>query len=254
MPETDSHLPPQEWLLLDELNHRINNELAAAIGVVARTAARSANDDVKRALGAVEQRLHRYAEVHHALQPPTDDAPVDAAAYLGQLGLSLSRSKLEEMNIELVLAAEPVRLAPGRCWRLGMIVSELVTNAARHAFGGRRGRIDVALSCAERLVTCVVADTGAAPAQVRPGRGFRIVEELSRDLGGRVERKFGPGGSQSTLIFPYAEPTTAAMGGGLPASGIEPYAQMRASRATGPVTPIGANQNGTANRRLCADR
>jgi two-component sensor histidine kinase len=92
------------------------------------------------------------------------------------------------------MTAEPVWLAPGRCWRLGMIASELITNAARHAFAGGRGRIDVTLSCAERFVSCVVADTGAAPAPIRPGRGFRIVEELTRGFGGRIERKFGPRG------------------------------------------------------------
>ena len=220
MPEAVSHLPPQEWLLVDELNHRINNELASVIAMVSRTAARSGSDDVKRALGAVEERLHRYAEVHHALQPPIDDALVDAAASLGRLCLSLSRSKLEEMNIELVLTAEPVRLAPGQCWRLAMIVSELITNAARHAFAGGPGRIDVALSCADRFVTCIVADTGAAPAHVRPGRGSRIVEALARGVGGRIERKFGPGGSRSTLIFRYTRPVTAGAVVGLPPSGI----------------------------------
>jgi two-component sensor histidine kinase len=254
MPEAVSHLPPQEWLLLDELNHRINNELASVIAMVSRTAARSASDDVKRALGAVAERLHRHAEVHHALQPPADDAPVDAAAYLGALCLSLSRSKLEEMNIELVLTAEPVRLAPGQCWRLGMIVSELITNAARHAFAGGPGRIDVALSCADRFVTCIVADTGAAPAHVRPGRGSRIVEGLSRGLGGRIERKFGPGGSRSTLIFRYAQPMTAEAADGLAPTGIGPWRQTRTSRATAPVATIGANHNGNADRRLCADR
>jgi two-component sensor histidine kinase len=220
MPHIASHLPPQQWLLLDELNHRINNELASVIGIVSRTAARSGNDAVKRALGEVEERLHRYAQVHQALQPPIDDAPIDAAAYLGRLCLALSRSKLEAMDIELVLTAEPLRLGSGRCWQLGMIVSELITNAARHAFAGRQGRIDVALSCVERSVMCVVADSGAAAAPIRPGRGFRIVEALARGIGGRIERKFGPRGSRSTLIFPYVEAITAGADAGLLPSGV----------------------------------
>ena len=40
---------------------------------------------------------------------------------------------------------------------------------------------------------------------VRPGRGFRIIEALSHSLDGRFERKFGPSGSMSTLIFPYVD-------------------------------------------------
>ena len=52
-------LIPQEHVLLHELNHRINNEFAAAISVVSLAAARSGNDEVKAALSGVAELLHR---------------------------------------------------------------------------------------------------------------------------------------------------------------------------------------------------
>jgi hypothetical protein len=61
------------------------------------------------------------------------------------------------------------------------------------------------------FVRCSVADNGSTPAQVQPGRGLRIVEELSRSLDGRVERRFGPRGSISTVIFPYGHQKTEAL-------------------------------------------
>ena len=135
----------QEQILLHELNHRVNNEFAAAISIVSLAAAASSNEEVKGALSRVEDLLHRFADVHRALQMPECDTPVDAAAYLRQLCRSISRSQLDGRQIELVLAAQTLQLSVDHCWRLGMIVFELINNAARHAFPGGEGEIRVEL-------------------------------------------------------------------------------------------------------------
>lgn len=201
------HLP-QEQVLLHELNHRVNNEFAAAIGVVSVAAARSANDEVKATLSGVAELLHQYADVHRALQMPECDTPVDAAAYLGQLCRSISRSQLDSRKIRLVLAVQPLRLPARQCSRLGMIVFELINNAARHAFSGGKGEIRVELSSDGINAQCSVVDDGSAAATVTLGRGRKIIDELSRSLGGRITQKFGPRGSRSILAFPCdSEPT-----------------------------------------------
>src|SRR5499433_3951128 len=136
---------PRERVLLHELNHRINNEFCSAISAVSLTAARSRNRQVKAALTGVTELLHHYAGVHHALRMPENDVRVDAAAYLRKLCLSIRRSKLDHMKIDLVLAAPRLWLQSDRCWLLGMIVYELITNAARHASAGGNGLIRVEL-------------------------------------------------------------------------------------------------------------
>src|SRR6516225_4654536 len=136
-----SQLPfPQAQLLLHELNHRIGNEFCCAVSVVSLAAARSNNKEVKAALTDVAELLHHYAEAHHALQIPEHGIRTDAAAYLRKLCLSIRRSKLNHMKIDLVLAACRLWLPSDRCWLLGMIVYELITNAARHASAGGRER------------------------------------------------------------------------------------------------------------------
>jgi two-component sensor histidine kinase len=207
MPETVPRLPvPEEPLLLDELNHRIVNEFASLIAVVSRAAAASGNDDVKRALSGVAQLLHHYAQLHRTLLPPDAGDLVNAEGYLGSLCRSISRSKLDHMNIDLVLAARPLLLESLRCWRLGMIVNELITNAARHAFAGGPGEIRVELVRTGAFVRCTVSDNGSARANIQPGRGSRIVEQLVKELKGISERKFGFAGTTVTVIFPYGEP------------------------------------------------
>ena len=200
-----------ERILLHELIHRINNEFSSLIGAVSRTAARSVNHEVKVALAHIIELLSQYAELHRALRMPERDTQIDAAAYLEDLCLSISRSKLDGMKIALVLTASPLWLPSERCWRLGMMVYELVTNAARHAFGNGKGEIRVELARAGKHVECRVVDNGSAPTSVRRGRGLRIVDELVRGLDGRLDQRFGPRGSFSILMFPY---------GGEPHSGI----------------------------------
>src|SRR5712672_3152487 len=101
--ETTSSEPSsfEARLLLREFSHRINNELASAIGMISIAAARSANDEAKVALAAVQDQLQNYVLVHHALQMPEHTSCIDASAYLRQLCLAISRSKLERRGIEL---------------------------------------------------------------------------------------------------------------------------------------------------------
>lgn len=193
----------QNQVLLHELNHRINNEFTAAIGAVSLAAARSGNDEVKAALSGVAELLHQYADVHRALQVPEYDIVLEAEMYLRQLCLSISRSYLDHQKIKLVLATEPLRLEADRCWRLGMIVYELIVNSARHAFSGGDGEVRVELLRVGATAQCSVTDNGSVAATVAPRRGLKIIDELSKSLGGRFVQKFGSRGSRSILAFPY---------------------------------------------------
>jgi len=196
-----------ERVLLHELVHRINNEYSSLISAVSRTAARAVNQDVKVALAHIIEVLYHHTELHRALQMPENETHIDAAAYLENLCQSISRSKLDDMKIDLVVAASPLQLQSDRCWRLGMIVYELITNAARHAFANGSGQVRVELWPARKFVECSVTDNGSAPADVRRGRGLTIVHELVKGLDGRICQKFGHTGSRSILTFPYnAEP------------------------------------------------
>jgi two-component sensor histidine kinase len=189
-------------LLLREFSHRINNEFASAIGVISIAAARSANDEAKAALAAVEDQLQNYALVHHALQMPEYTSCIDAAAYFRELCRAISRSKLESKGIELRLVERTFRMNSERCWRLGLIVSELITNAERHAFGKGGGLISVELLPSLSFVECRVTDNGTGEPNTYPGYGLKIVEALAKSLGGTIDQRFGPHGATAVLIFP----------------------------------------------------
>ncbi|HEY2530378.1 MAG TPA: histidine kinase dimerization/phosphoacceptor domain -containing protein, partial [Xanthobacteraceae bacterium] len=128
------HLPGHdEPLLLRELNHRIRNELTCAISAVSAKAVQSDSVAVKAALLDVVDLLHRCADVHRALRAPDQGRLTDAAKYLQELCFSVAKYRLECLAIRVLFSADDLRLEGERCWRLGLIVSELLTNVARHA-------------------------------------------------------------------------------------------------------------------------
>jgi len=189
------------YLFMYELTHRLNNEFASVISAISLTAARSRNREVRDALIGVTELLHHSADVHRALQMPENHNDIDAGNNLERLCQSLQRSKLNSLNIKLVIEARPVQMSADRCWRLGMIVYELITNAARHAFAGTGGEIRIGLGRSGSFVRCKVVDSGSAPPNIRAGRGLRIIEELVQSLDGTFIQEFGKRGSISIITF-----------------------------------------------------
>ncbi|MBT1514066.1 MULTISPECIES: sensor histidine kinase [unclassified Bradyrhizobium] len=197
---------PDASLLLRELNHRIKNELTSAIYVVSAKAVRSDSAAVKAALLDVVDLLHHCADVHRALRMPDQGSLTDAAAYLQQLCFSITKYRLDRLAIRVLFSADDLKLEGERCWKLGLIISELLTNVARHAqFDDRHPELRVELKLAGNVVKCSVSDNGSAPESIRRGRGLAIIGELANSLGGRVHTSCAAEGSSFLLTFPLTE-------------------------------------------------
>ena len=192
-------------VLVRELNRRINNELSSAIDLVSAGAVLADNPDVKIALSDVVELLHGYADVHRALMMPGGNVLVDAAEYLRKLGVAIGRSRLDRINIRLILAADPLLLEADRCWRLGLVVHELVTNSARHAcFDNRDGKIRVELGRSGSMVKCRISDNGAR-AKLTTRCGLWLVTQLAQSLGGRLKSHLDAESTSLVIRFPLTE-------------------------------------------------
>jgi two-component sensor histidine kinase len=103
------------------------------------------------------------------------------------------------VNLKLDLA--PIRLAIDQSIPCGLLVNELVSNSLKHAFPeGRSGDVYVELQPAEEegLLRLRVSDTGVGlPSGFDLKRstslGLRLVSDLSRQMGGKLEVGTGPG-------------------------------------------------------------
>ena len=193
---------PDVILVMREMTHRVSNEFAAVISMVSLAASRSSDRQVQATLGNVQRILEHYTHVHRALQIPDVGTKTDVADYLRRLCYAVSRSKLERQKIRIVIGAQAVMLTSERCWILGMIVNELVTNAARHAFGGLGGTIRVGLVENKGVALCIVSDDGRNSGAVQPRGGLKIVRSLADSLNGNFTQQFGPEGSATIITFP----------------------------------------------------
>jgi len=206
VPALVNHQENDQRILLRELNHRMNNELSASISVVCAAALRAENPDVKLALSRVVELLEKRADVHRALAMPRRDGLIDAAEHIRKIGFIMSRSWLETLGIRLELSADCLPLESQRCWRLALAVHELVMNTAKHAsFDGGNGAAKIRLSLGNEEVKCIVADNGSRSRRPRPGTGLRIVSELAKSLGGRIEHEFGDQFASFAVSFPLTE-------------------------------------------------
>jgi len=187
--------------LLRELNHRIDSQLAAAIDLISVDVVRAEGAEAKAALSSAVELLHGHAGVHRALLMPRRRTLIDAAAYLRKLGRALHCAVLDRLSIQLTLEGDRLPLQPERCWRLGLIIHELVTNATKHeSFDQRPREIRIKLVRTDELINCIVSDSGSAATRAREGQGLRIVRDLARSLGGRMERGSGSG----TVVVSFA--------------------------------------------------
>ncbi len=122
-----------------------------------------------------------------------DAGPVDFAAYLDDAA-GFWRRSLEDRGVRIDVRAADAAVSETQALPLAIIVHELVSNAARHAFPeGARGSIAIACSQASGGVSLVVRDSGVGAASLTVGDGLALVEGLVEHLGGVMAIETAPG-------------------------------------------------------------
>jgi two-component sensor histidine kinase len=188
-------------LYVTELLHRVQNDYTRAISLASTMEMRSS--EAKEALRQIVDHLLASAKAYHLLWPRPPGEMVDFAAEVTGLCRAMVSSILDQDGISLTLSAPlPILLDGFRCWRANLILSELITNAARHAFSSRGGHISVTIATGRGQVTCRVSDDGSASETPKPGHGTHLIDALTTDLDGNIERRYTATGAVIMLSFP----------------------------------------------------
>ena len=179
-------------LLMQEVHHRVKNSLQL-VRTLLHLQSRTASDETKAHLEEAAGRIMTIGAVHQRLYEGGSVAETDAAAYLEAL-LSDIRAMLADSagGRELVLQAEPMMLPADQVTPLGLVVSELVTNAIKYGVG----RVLVTLRRVPAGLEVVAEDCGAGfPEGFDPrrktGLGMRLIVALAKGdpaLAIRVDR------------------------------------------------------------------
>jgi len=202
----------ESLMLIEEMQHRVANEYAI-LAADLHLRARACVDPMRTFLTETSERLDAFAAVHRALLLPRSPLTVDLGEYLQRLCLALTRASLAGRGLSLLLREAPVPVEALRAWRVGLIVSELITNAVRHgAWKGDGGVIEVEILSNLSNVQCRVSDNGGGGSdELSPGRGTDIVAALAQALGGHIHREFDERGVTVLLTFPCLLKTDASI-------------------------------------------
>ena len=182
----------QKEVLLREMQHRVANSLQIIASIMMMKARSVTSEETRLQLEDAHQRVMSVAAVQQHLQASRTGESIPVSLYLSQLCESLEASMIgEERPIRLRVTAAESSVSSTQAVSIGLIVTELVINALKHAFPypGKTGRIDVAYEVDGTDWRLSVADDGVGKPDFGPedskGRlGTSIVKALAQQLDG----------------------------------------------------------------------
>ncbi len=133
---------------------------------------------------------------------------VDLDEYLAAILDHLAKSN-EGRGAKLRYVIEPLKLATDVSINLGVVVTELVTNAFKYAYPDGKGEVRVKLSSLpDNLVELTVEDDGVgrdASGTKGTGLGTRIVQTMASSMEATVDYLKRAPGTTARLIFPLKQ-------------------------------------------------
>ncbi len=181
----------EKAMLLQELQHRVANSLQIIASVLMQSARRTISEELRAQLHAAHHRVMSVAAVQRQLSA-TALGDVAIGPYLRQLCQSIGASMIPNPErLRLVVQVDEAEVTPGASVSIGLIVTELVINALKHAYPeGRSGSIRIGYAVAGADWTLSVEDDGIgmptgehAP---KAGLGSVIVQSLAKQLQAEV--------------------------------------------------------------------
>ena len=194
--------------MLREVNHRVGNSLQLVSSFMSMQQRHLADEGARAALKESQARIEAVAHVHRRLYTSDDMTSVAMDEYLegliGELGKSVAPGA---GSPALTLKARPLSLSTDQAVSIGVIVTELVTNAVKYAYGpGQGGEIRVILEADpdSGRARLTVEDDGPGLGDARPrgtGLGGKIVTAMASGLRAKVEYDPAHAGVRALLAF-----------------------------------------------------
>jgi len=195
----------EKAVLLQELQHRVANSLQIIASVLMMNARKVQSEETRSHLRDAHSRVMSIAAVQQQLAS-TGSGDIKLRPYLDQLCQSLGASMIRDpAQITLGVHVDDSIVNADTSISLGLIVTELVINALKHAFPGDRiGTINVDYESRNRGWTLSISDDGVgmpAPSRnIRAGLGSSLVEALAKQLKADVRVADAKPGTEVSIV------------------------------------------------------
>lgn len=204
-------------LLLREFQHRVANSLTILHISLQHQFARITDPSARNVIQTHATQIRSIARLHHFLGGSTNSSSISTEAYFETLCATLTDSFLAPLGLHCEILVDDDVLEADTCVRLGLIVTELVVNAAKHAFPSRaNGCVRVELSHQAAQWSCTVSDNGIGSPRIRPGSGSQIVDALITLINGELSVRAGANGTAISIVFPLGGSRFAESGDSAP--------------------------------------
>lgn len=203
--ERASRANEQANLMAREIEHRVANSLQFVSSIL-RLQGKQVPKDVAAHFETAAHRVGAVARVHRHLLDEENVAYVSALAYVTRLSEDLS----DILGVSVEVSGDDAKLDTKTIQSVGLLLNELVTNAAKHG----SGKIEVSfVATATNCKLCVCDEGKGLPPDfdfaAQKGLGMRIIDVLAKQLGG--ELSFGSNeGHGSCLLVTFTRPPPGA--------------------------------------------
>lgn len=184
----------QKEVLVREIHHRVKNNLQLVMSLLNLHARRIRDPRAELAFAEARSRINALATLHRRLYESESLQEVDLKWFLEDLCAELRRGGLSRgRQVELITNSPNEVIGPEIAVPLGLLVTEAITNAYKHAFTQRSGGhiyVEVQRLSPETLALTVRDDgSGFDPAAGEDGNGLgrSLIEAFVRQLRGELE-------------------------------------------------------------------
>ena len=210
----------QKDVLFEELQHRVANSLQIIASIILLKARSVQSEETRLHLHDAHKRVLSIAAVQKQLHASAGIGSVEIAPYLSGLCEALAMSMIGDSRpISLKVVGQGGSMTSRQAESLGLIVTELVMNALKHAFPDEKTKGQITVAC-DRDGTnwkVTVADDGVGKpdggfAQPKSGLGTGIIKALAQQLDAKVETLAGPDGTTISIThatFTVSQPAAA---------------------------------------------
>jgi len=177
----------QKDFLLKEVSHRTQNSLQLVSSFLAMQARAVGDEALSGHLAEAQRRVSAVALVHRRLYSDSRVDTVDLSRYLEDLCGEIRASMDDPASERLTLNLAPIVVSADNAVRIGLVLTELIINANKYAYGGAPGPVSVSLEQHHNRLRLIVADQGSGRTGTRQGFGSRMLEAMVKGLAGDMQ-------------------------------------------------------------------